>query len=65
MVQKGQLLFELDPRPFQAEINQAQARGEGFGSAEGRRGKGRGALHGVAQIGRGDPAAAREGPGGR
>ena len=26
MVQKGQLLFELDPRPFQVEINQALAK---------------------------------------
>ena len=25
IVQKGQLLFELDPRPFQVEINQALA----------------------------------------
>ncbi|HVV68081.1 MAG TPA: efflux RND transporter periplasmic adaptor subunit [Gammaproteobacteria bacterium] len=25
MVQQGQLLFEIDPRPFQAQLNQAQA----------------------------------------
>jgi multidrug efflux pump subunit AcrA (membrane-fusion protein) len=30
IVQKGQLLFELDPRPFQVEINQALANAKAF-----------------------------------
>ena len=42
MVKKGQLLFDLDPRPFQAAVERGRGPGQGVGSAEGCRGQERG-----------------------
>ena len=40
IVKKGDLLFQLDPRPFEAEVGQARDRAPGRTSAESRRGSG-------------------------
>ena len=58
-VTKGQLLFELDPRPFQVEINRETANARALDAQKIAAKKDLAALHGVGQNRRGEPARRR------